>query len=262
MAMVSRLQVVFAQLLHRSRAIALLSVAALLLSGCVDYDVGIHVASSSQGEIVQHLRVGDRLRSLSDSNVRQWTRLIEQRTRSLGGRVERHPNQELWVNIPFSDAKDLETKFNQFFSPTSENNAQATLLSGLPAIQSHLTVHRSNLLFFEHSRVQYDLDLRSLGVASDSGNVLLSPAALVDLEFTLSAPWGARSLATLPVRREPKRLIWKLNPGQENHVDVAFWMPNAIGLGTALILALVIAGQYFKKPFQTATLVSPPSVPL
>ncbi len=260
--MVLPLQAALSLILRRFRAIALLLAASLLLSGCVDYDVGINVASSSQGEIVQHLRVGDRLRGLSDSSIRQWSRFVEQRARSLGGRVERRPNQELWVHIPFGDAKDLETKFNQFFSATADNKGQAALLSGLPEIQSHLTVHRSNFLVLEHSRVQYDLDLRSLGLSSDSGNLLLSPAALVDLEFTLSAPWGARSLSALPVRREEKRLVWKLNPGQDNHVDVAFWMPNAIGIGTGLILICVIAGQYFMRPPQAASFVRSPSVPL
>lgn len=260
--MVFRLQAALSLILRRFRVIALMLTASLLLSGCVDYDVGIHVASSSQGEIVQHLRVGERLRGLSDASVRQWTRFVEQRARSLGGRVEHRPSQELWVHIPFGDAKDLETKFNQFFSPIAENKGQVTLLSGLPEIQSHLTVHRSNFLVLEYSRVQYDLDLRSLGVSSESGNVLLSPAALIDLEFTLSAPWGARNLSALSVRHEDKRLVWKLNPGQENHVDVAFWMPNAIGIGTGLILLCVIAGQYFKRPLEAVSLAGSPSVPL
>ncbi len=253
------------QLLQRLRAIALLVVASLLLSGCVDYDLGIHVASPSQGEIIQHLQIGDRLRSLGDSTVRQWTNLIEQSTRSLGGRVERRPNQELWVTIPFGDAKDLETKFNRFFSPTDITPAQASLLRDLPELQSHLTVHRSNLLLLERNRIQYDLDLRSLGVST--GSVLLSPAALVNLEFRLSAPWGARSLSPLPVRREGDQLIWTLTPGAENHVDAAFWMPNAIGIGAGLILALVIAGQYlkaqyFKQSTQPAVSISPTSAPL
>jgi hypothetical protein len=247
-----------AQILQRLRTIALLLVASLLLSGCVDYDLGIHVNSSSQGEIVQHLRIGDRLRSLSDSTARQWTSLIEQRTRSLGGRVERRPNQELWVTIPFGDAKDLETKFNRFFRPTDLNSAEASLLSDLPDLRSHLTVHRSNLLLLERNRIQYDLDLRSLGVST--GTVLLSPAALVDLEFRLSAPWGARSLSQQPVRRDRNQLVWTLTPGAENHIDAAFWMPNAIGIGAGLILALVIAGQYFKNQYFKESTPSAPSI--
>ena len=91
--------------------------ASLMLSGCIQYDVGIRFDNPSRGEITQHIRVSDRLRSFSDTTVQQYLRPTEQQTRRLGGRVERLPNQELKVTIPFGDAKDLQEKFNHFFRP-------------------------------------------------------------------------------------------------------------------------------------------------
>ncbi len=254
--------------LAQLRAIALLLVASLLLSGCVDYDVGIHFDSPSQGEIVQHLHVSDRLRSLNDDTVRQWTQLITQRARSLGGKVEGAPNQELIVTIPFSEGKDLATKFNQFFAsdvpPNAAQNrsqrATAALLSDLPEIPSQLVVHRRNLLLFEYTAVQYDLDLRSLGVAAGRDNVLLSPAALVNLEFTLDAPWGISSRSA--ARRHGNRLSWTLTPGVANHIEAAFWMPNGIGLGAAVIATLVWVGGWWQRSRHAAPASPSPSASL
>ncbi|MCU0552078.1 MAG: DUF3153 domain-containing protein, partial [Leptolyngbya sp. Prado105] len=48
-------------------------------------------------------------------------------------------------------------------------------------------------------------------------------------------------------RRTGKQLVWTLQPGQQNHIETAFWMPNPLGIGTALIFVIVAAGSFFKK---------------
>jgi hypothetical protein len=222
----------------------------LLLSGCVEYDVGIHFDSPSRGEIVQHLQIGERLQSLSDATIRQQLALVEKQARSLGGRVKRLPDRTLAITIPFSSGADLENKFNQFFSPATEGQAGA--IAGLPEIESHLSLHRSNLLLIERNRLQYDLDLRSLGVASASGDLLLSPTTLVNLEFRLQTPWGARSIRQAgnnpTARTVEQQLIWRLVPGEQNHLEAVFWMPNPIGIGTVMIVLLVILGRFLRYP--------------
>lgn len=223
----------------------------LMLSGCIQYDVGIRFDNPSRGEITQHIRVSERLRSFSDATVQQYFRAIDQQTRRLGGRVEHLPNQELRVTIPFGDAKDLEAKFNQFFSSADSSQPSAAAAS-LPEIESSLSVSRTNLLLLERNRLRYELDLRSLGVLSANGNVLISPGSLIELEFALTAPWGARNVVSQvtnqEVRQVGRQLIWTLSPGELNHLEAVFWMPNPLGIGTVVIVLLVVVGRSVRYP--------------
>ena len=41
----------------------------LLLSGCVKYDVGLNFDNSNSGELVQHIKLGERLTSFSGDSV-------------------------------------------------------------------------------------------------------------------------------------------------------------------------------------------------
>lgn len=235
--------------LKRVQTVCLLLLASLVLSGCVQYDVGVRFKSPQQGEIVQHIQVGERLRSLSDATVRQWLSTIEQRSRQVGGRVLRRSPQDLMVRIPFSNGADLEAKFNQFFSPAA---TEARGTAALPDIESHLSLSRSNLLLLERNRLAYDLDLRSLGVSSN-GTVILSPAELVDLEFRLEAPWGARATReSIAATRQGQQLVWQLTPGEVNHLEAVFWMPSPLGIGTVAIVLLVVGGQALKLRSQPA----------
>lgn len=237
--------------IRRWRSLLLLPLISLLLSGCIDSDVVIRFDSPSQGEIVQHLQVAERLRSFSDTAVQQWVETLDRQAHSLGGRLERQQNQEWVVKVPFSDAEDLETKFNQLFTP-SENVKQSAALAGtdLPEIGSHLTLNRNNLFLIERNHLRYDVDLRSLGVASSSGSVLLSPGSLIDLEFKLEAPWGAHPLVSTntPIAQKiGKQFVWKLVPGELNHLEAIFWMPSPLGIGTVVIVLLVLSGLYLKS---------------
>ncbi len=107
-------------------------------------------------------------------------------------------------------------------------------------------------MLIERNRLRYDLDLRSLGVLSSDGNVLISPGSLISLEFRLKTPWGARSVAsdkTIPqLRQEGGELIWQLVPGEVNHLEAVFWLPSPLGIGTLVIVFLVLLGTYLKYP--------------
>jgi hypothetical protein len=244
------------------RSLLLALVSALLLSGCVDYNVGIRFDSPNRGEIVQHIQIGERLQSFSGTTVQQWLDSIEQRGRSLGGRVQRLSNQEFMLSIPFSNSADLETRFNQFFAPATRDNRQgATPESSLPDIQSHLEVVCSNLLLLERQHLRYDLDLRSLGLVSSDGNVFISPATLVNLEFKLETPWGAQVVRTnnsldAEVQQGGRQLVWRIFPGEQNHLEAVFWLPSPLGIGTVVIVLLVLVGRYFKYPA-----ISPETIP-
>lgn len=241
-------------LLGRSRVLLLGLLAALLLSGCVKYDVGITFESQTHGELVQHVKLAETLKSFGGSDVKEWLQNIERRSHQLGGRVKRLSQEEMIVTLPFNNGAELEDKFNQFFSPAENKNARSRAKGelDLPAIKSHLSITQNNLLLALRNQLSYDLDMRSLGVTSSDGNVLVSPGSLIDLEFQLNTPWGARSIETGPdaiapeIRNDGRQLVWALKPDRLNHLEVIFWVPSPIGIGALIIILLVAAGSFVK----------------
>lgn len=240
--------------LGRARLLLVALLASLLLSGCVEYDVGINFESQTHGEFVQHVKLAETLKSFSGSSVQEWLQSIERRSRQLGGRVKRISQQEMIVTIPFNNGAELEDKFNQFFNPAENKNARSRAKGelDLPDIKSHLSVTQNNLLLALRNHLSYDLDMESLGVISSNGNVLVSPGSLIDLEFKLNTPWGARSIgssadAIAPeIRDRGRQLIWALKPDRLNHIEAIFWVPSPIGMGALVIILLVAAGSFVK----------------
>ncbi len=90
--------------------------ASLLLSGCVNYDVGVNFDNSNHGELVQHIKLGERLTSFSGDYVYEWLNSIERRARKLEGKTKRISPEEIIVTIPFSNGQELQQKFNEFFN--------------------------------------------------------------------------------------------------------------------------------------------------
>jgi hypothetical protein len=253
--------------MSRLRTICLALLAALCLTGCVQYDVGIHFANQTQGEIVQHIRLGDQLITFSSSVAKDWLQSIKQRSRALGGRVKQVSGQELIVTIPFHNGADLTEKFNKFFQPVPDQSSAATSQVGnesltIPELRSQLQLTQSNWLLMERDRLVYDLDLRPLGVISTNGNLLISPGVLLNLEFRLDVPWGIRSTSSVkqttsektasekhPVmasRRQGRQMVWVLESGALNHLEAVFWVPSSLGIGTVAIVLLVLGGIYLR----------------
>lgn len=239
--------------------------AALLLSGCVDYNLGLQFDSPNQGQFTQRIQVGEQLQRFSGATLQQWLKEIEKRSQQLGGRVDRLSEQTLQVTIPFASAAELETKFNRFFSPDTPEKKPAAP-DELPPIASQIHFSHSNLLLLERTHLVYDLDLRALGITSSSGNLLLSPSKLVTLEFRLDTPWGARNLVNrstgVEARKVGRSLVWQLTPGAANHIEAVFWLPSPLGLGTLGIVLLVAAGWYLKYPPRPQPPSGSPSSPV
>lgn len=231
--------------------IALLS--CLLLAGCVQYGVTVNFESQTHGEIIQRIQLGERLTSFSNDIVEQWLNSIEGRARSLQGRTKRLSNQEVLVKIPFNNGADLADKFNQFFNPVDPKNAAiATAATDLPKFECHLDLKQNNFLFLIRNQLRLELDLRSLSLLSTEGSVLVSPGALLDLGFSLNTPWGAKTgqrgteSLTPESYQEGRQLVWKLRPGEINHLDATFWIPSPVGIGAVIIILLSLAGSYLK----------------
>ncbi len=226
--------------------------ASLLLTGCVNYDVGVKFDHPNRGEIVQHIKLAERLTSFSGAPAEEWISSIERRTRQLQGKTKRS-GQNITVTIPFNNGAELEAKFNEFFNPVSKDQANSTP-SDLPDISSHLKLNQNNLLLLVRNRLSYDLDLRSLSLISANGNVLISPGSILELKFGLNTPWGARSIeadnATTPKpAKNGRQLVWTLKPGELNHLEAVFWLPSPIGIGSVLISLFVVAGIYLRYSF-------------
>ncbi|MBW4474558.1 MAG: DUF3153 domain-containing protein [Stenomitos rutilans HA7619-LM2] len=261
--LIRRSQQVLTRAFHRSSQVWLMLLLSLLLSGCVRYDVGVRFDSPNRGEFTQHIQLEERLQQLSGTTAQQWLKLIEQRSQKLGGRIEHLPDNDLLVTIPFTSSGDLERKFNQFFSSLEKDSPAAAI--ALPPIASRFTLANSNLLLVERNHLRYELDLRSLGVRSSSGSLLLSPTSLVDLEFRLQTPWGAKSLTAANSKApnsDPsgKTLVWQLVPGELNQLEVVFWLPSPLGIGTLAIVLVILIGRFLKDPRSPAAPENHPTV--
>jgi hypothetical protein len=223
-----------------------------LVTGCVQYDVGVNFDSQTHGAIVQHIKLGERLTSFSSETVADWLKSVEQRVRLLDGKTKRLSEREVIVTIPFNNGADLENKFNQFYNPiaqTAKSRVASPLETDLPKFESHLNVKQNNLLLVLRNRLSLELDLRSLALVSSNGSPLLSPGGLLELDFSLNTPWGAENISTTVAGalvpqsyQQGKQLVWKLKPGEVNYLEATFWIPSPVGIGALIIAFFVAAG--------------------
>jgi hypothetical protein len=242
------------RILGRLRVFWVILLASMLLSGCVNYDVGVNFESQHQGQIVQHIKLGEQLTNFSNTQAQEWLRSIERRAKQLQGTTKRLANEEIIVTIPFQSGTELESKFNQFFNPAVKKSkpTKTTETVDLPNFNSKFHLNQGNFILWQRNHLSYDLDLRSLGVLSSKGNVVVTPSSLLDLQFSLETPWGARSIeesanAIRPnVYDDGHQLVWMLKPGQINHLEAVFWLPSPLGIGTFVIVLFVLGGFYIK----------------
>lgn len=252
-------QFVFSRLTDKNKIrqpiFLLVLVVSLLLSGCVEYDVGINFNNSNNGELVQHIKLGEQLTSFSGDYVYEWLNSIERRARKLEGTARRISREEVVVTIPFSNGKELQTKFNEFFNSGRQQTTEAGAAgnSELPKIESNLLVVQNNFLLAVRNELIFDLDLRSLSLIASKGNVLADAGAILDLEFGLKTPWGAKNIQRVETAPQPEKkngqLVWKLPPGELNHIEVVFWLPSPLGIGALLITLFVWGGIYLRYTF-------------
>jgi hypothetical protein len=243
--------------------------ASLLLSSCVKYDVGVNFDNSNSGELVQHIKLGERLTSFSGETVYEWLNSIEHRAQKMEGKVQRISREEVIVRIPFSNGEELQTKFNEFFNPdgsqatqvdgetteTATAETEETTTAEIPQLESKLHLEQKNYFLLEKNHLVYDLDLRSLGLITGQGGVLSSTDSILDLEFALKAPWGVKYIPTTeevpPPEKQKNQLVWRLNPGAVNHIEAIFWLPSPLGIGSLLIILFVAGGFYLRYNYMT-----------
>ncbi len=228
-----------------------LILASLTLSGCVQYDLGINFNHTNNGELVQHIKLPETVISFSGDYISEWSKTLERRARKLSGSVKRISPEEIIVKIPFTSGKELQEKFSGFFNyPAAPKNDKIGNNSELPNIASNLIVQDNNFLLLSRNHLIYDLDLRSLAALTSKGNNLNVTSSIIDLDFSLQTPWGVNNIQQteniLQPEKNGKQLVWKLKPGELNHIEVVFWTPNFLGIGTLIIILFVWGGYYVR----------------
>ncbi|MEM6610667.1 MAG: DUF3153 domain-containing protein [Cyanobacteria bacterium P01_C01_bin.72] len=225
---------------------------ATLLTGCVDYDVGVNFATPYSGEITQHVQVSPQLSALAPKDTKKWLNSLEKRSHKLEGKVKKLNDQELLLTIPFGNGAELAQKFNQLFQTSVIPNATIPLEEReLIKLNSQVKIAQSNLVFVERNYLDLAIDLRALKMLTAQERIIINPDSLVNLEFQLTTPWIAHSISdgdNLQPQENPlrKSLIWQLNPGEINHIQAVFWLPSPIGIGAAAIILLMILGYLLK----------------
>lgn len=227
--------------------------ASLCLSGCVRYDVGVTFDSQTHGEIMQQIRLSQRLTNFSQATVEEWLDSIDRRARSLHGRTKRISDQELTVKIPFHNGAELVENFNGFFNPTAAETDKVKTASTaeVPQWGANLSLNQNNAFLALRNQLIVDLDLRGLGnIADTEETVSIGTGSLFEIDFALNTPWGATPIMGTDSAIQPegsdRNLVWKLKPGQINHFEVVFWVPSPIGIGAILIVLLIVVGHFLK----------------
>jgi Protein of unknown function (DUF3153) len=232
-------------LMHRQLTLLLCTIA-IALSGCVKYDAGVNFSSLNYGEIVEHIQLGEQLNSFSQAAVQKWVTSIEVRTKQASGKIERISDREFKVVIPFYSAQELVAKIDRYFNPSHNNSADRSKFN------AQMQIKQSNFLLVVRNHLIYDIDLRSLAIGSSDPKVSVAANNFVDLNFTLQSPWGVKSsdlpgsLVGVEKVGNDRKMDWQLKPGELNHLDAIFWLPNPLGIG-AILIVLISGGGYYLK---------------
>ncbi len=223
------------------------------LTGCVRYDVGINFNSPYSGTLVQHIKIGEQLYNLGQSEAKEWLKSIESRSRQLQGKVRQLNSEEIVVTVPFNNGQELASKFNQLFNSNVPDTSGVVVgeEAELVKLGSGVSLQQSNLLFVERNHLDVTIDLRALNLLAHQSKILIDPNSLLDLEFQLNTPWIAHNISNInnlePISSETDRgLVWRLQSGKLNHIEAVFWLPSPIGIGTAVIILLMILGFLLK----------------
>jgi Protein of unknown function (DUF3153) len=217
---------------------------AICLSGCVKYDTGVNFYSLNNGEIITHIQLGEQLNSFSQNAVNKWLRSIEHRTVAAQGHLEHLSDREFKVIIPFYNPQELVTKINRYFNADPNPEASSSL-------NARMQIEQSNFLLLVRNHLTYNVDLSALSVKPRNPKVSIDSTNFVDLDFSLNSPWGVKNVRAdgNPIGVEhisDRQTTWQLKPGQLNHIDAVFWLPNPLGIG-AVIIFVVSAIGYFAK---------------
>ena len=215
----------------------------VFLGGCVRYDLNIDFQSQHRGEISQTIALAPQLTRLSPTEVSQWIDSLEERAFKLNGKIERISPEKVKVTIPFGNGQQLVTKFNQLYHQSTSGNSNLDLVN----LDAQMSNKQTNFLFFERNILGFSIDLTGLGVVSQEGNIILSSGSLLDLNLSVGSPLTTRVIGeNTSAKVQGSNIIWQLQPGQVNTLQVVCWVPSYLAIGGLVIVLLLFAGYYLK----------------
>jgi hypothetical protein len=226
----------------------------LVLGGCLHYDLTLRFDHRTHGQISQTIALSERGAALAQPTLAPWLEELKVRSRPLGGQLSQSP-QTVTLVVPFGTAADLSDRFQELFT-TAEDSTQAVdanlplsssglahrlQLPGWGMVPFELAIDQANWLLASRTHLTYTLDLQDLPTNETNS----AANSWADLHFRLQVPWGLAAMAptsTPPIAKDATGATWLLQPGRITHIEVAFWLPNALAIGTLGIVALVLAG--------------------
>ncbi|MBU6229887.1 MAG: DUF3153 domain-containing protein [Cyanobacteria bacterium REEB459] len=243
------------RLKQRSMGLSLLLVLGLGLSmsGCLASDLTVHFDYQGGGQIVQSIHLSQGQGLLTSPNLETWLTTLQKQVRPLGGRLSRTPDR-LDLVVPFVNSQDLEQRFSQTWTAmASIDRLMGSPLNPLPV---SLKIHQTHWLLVNRNHLVGDFDLHSLRHIPGQGPTEASQS-WVRLAFRLVTPWGSRVLASSPEAAAISpagELSWQLQPGALNHLDVIFWLPDVVGIGSLIIALIVVLGYVLRYRLLAAPL--------
>lgn len=236
----------------KARIIVILLPLVLLLNGCLQYDLTLRFDHQTHGQISQTIHLSERGATAAQTSLVPWVAELTPRVRRLGGHLSQTQPGDIDLVVPFSTSADLVHRFDQLFADSSPDveGAEAYLtLPGLGAVPFHLDVKPRSWGLASYNHLTYDIDLRELPPNPSAQGEDPDQGDWASLRFRLEVPWGISQV--LPQSASPQAMIpngaaWRLRAGELNHIDVAFWLPNAVGLGTVGIIVVVLLGYFFR----------------
>lgn len=221
------------------RVVVLLLV--VLLTGCLQYDLDIQFDSQTHGRWVQQLHWdGGSLAAYSLQGP--WLQAVSVRTQAVGGQVRWVADDSLELIVPFTNAADLQARFNQFF--TADDVVAPLRLPGGAPVRANLSVSEQNYLLVLQTSIALDVDLTA--VSPDALLPFLEGTAFLKGQVHLTPPWF---MDMFPRNRTLKG-DWPLTAGTLNHIEASFWIPSSVGMGGLMILLLVGAGYGIRYGFR------------
>jgi hypothetical protein len=233
----------------------------VLLRGCLRYDLTLRFYHHTHGQILQTMELSDRGAALAQPTLAPWLEDLKARSRPLGGQLSQGP-QTVTLAVPFGTAADLVQRFTQVFAVAesapdavpgattgvqdgnalSQGPGPRLELAGWGVVPFELAIDQRNWGLASRTHLTYVLDLQDLPANGDGLTDTAPPWA--DLRLRLQVPWGLAEnpQGTPPITQDVTGATWQLQPGQLTRIDVVFWLPNAVALGTLGIVALVLGG--------------------
>jgi hypothetical protein len=109
----------------------------------------------------------------------------------------------------------------------------AASLAGVDLPEPVLVLQETNWLVGVQQQLSLDLDLRSLDPL---------PSLALSLEITPPGLAASQHAMPVPAAIQPRRsgqqghLLWRLQPGEANHLDLSCWRWSPLGMGSLLVL--------------------------